>query len=293
MTGWNRRHSIDIDLEGHESMKHPQRHITASHGRRRRLLVPPALVAGVLSAVAIAGCGGSSKAPVASSSAAAAQVQASTSTASSQTSTAVQPSATAKSTKSSHKSRAKVAHHSRGAKHATHSSRSHSQVISSTPSTKVTKGNPVHKPAPGTGGNSVNDDTPNGKASFADSGGGANGPTNPCSLVSQAQASAFTGKSIGKPHVAPLGPTCVYSETGGRTEVTMALELAAFAKVKPHIHALSQVSVAGHVGYCGVYGTPIVYVPMAQDRLLSISAPCSVGTKFAAAAMPKLGAYAS
>ena len=290
MTPTNYTHDIDINTEGLDHMKHQQHPMNASPRRRRRRAVPSVALAGVVSLVALAGCGGSSKAPSASSSTAAAQVQApassSTPAVSSQSSQTGTSSHAKKSKAVTHaKAHARAsAHHGKGAAHTS------AQVIKSTPTLKVTKGNPVHKPAPGTGGNTVNDDNPTGKASLADSGSGtgAGNTTNPCTLVSQSQASSFTGKSIGKPRVAPLGPTCVYQELGGKTEVTMALQMAAFAKLKPHIHNLSTVTIAGHTGYCGVYGTPIMLVPMAQDRLLSISAPCTVGTRFAAAALPKL-----
>ena len=276
-------HGIDINIEGLDHMKHQQHPMTASPRRRQRLALPSVALAGVVSLVALAGCGGSSKAPSASSSTAAAQVQAPAVT----SSPAVSSESAAATTSSSRATKSE--RHSRASEHhAARSSHARAQVIKSTTTEKITKGNPVHKPAAGTGGNTVNDDNPTGKASFADSGTGAGGTTNPCNLVSQSQASTFTGKPIGKPRLAPLGPTCVYEELSGKTEVTMALQLAAFAKLKPHIHDLSTVTISGHVGYCGVYGTPIMYVPMAQDRLLSISASCSVGTKFAAAALPKL-----
>ena len=282
MTPNEHTHDIDINIEGLDQMKHQQHPMTASPRRRQRLALPSVALAGVVSLVALAGCVGSSKAPSASSSTAAAQTQAPAATSS--------PAVSSQSSAATTSSHAKkgTAHARAAAHHAVRSRHARSQVTKSTSTVKVIHGNPVHKPAAGTGGNTINDDNPTGKASFADSGTGASGSTNPCHLVSQSQASTFTGKSIGKPRLAPLGPTCVYQELGGKTEVTMALQLAAFAKLKSHIHNLSTVTIAGHVGYCGVYGTPITYVPMAQDRLLSISAPCSVGTKFAAAALPKL-----
>ena len=282
MTPTEHTHDIDINIEGLDHMKHQQHPMTASPRRRQRLALPSVALAGVVSLVALAGCGGSSKTPPASSSTAAAQVSAPAASSTPAVSSQSEAATTASRAKKS------KAHIRAAAHHAARSSHARTQVIKSTPTIKITKGNPVHKPAAGTGGNAVNDDNPTGKASFADSGGGSTGTSNPCNLVSQSQASSFTGKSIGKPRLAPLGPTCVYQELGGKTEVTIALQLAAFAKLKSHIRDLSTVTIAGHTGYCGVYGTPVTYFPMAQDRLLSISASCSVGTKFAAAALPKL-----
>jgi hypothetical protein len=151
---------------------------------------------------------------------------------------------------------------------------------------KITTGNRVHRPAPGTGGNAVNDDRPAGKASEADS--GTNGPVNPC-LVSRDQAEGFTGTSVARPKVAPLGPTCVYTAKGGKT-VTVAVEMAVFSKLKPHLQRLSTYRLSGHAAYCGIYGAPITYVLLPNDRVLTISAPCDVGKKFASVALAKLSA---
>ena len=151
---------------------------------------------------------------------------------------------------------------------------------------RIVHGNRVRRPARGTGGNTVNDDNPAGKASAADS--GKLGPANPC-LVSRTQAESFTGTSVAAPKVAPLGPTCVYLAKGGKM-VTLAVEQTVFAKLKPHIHKLSSYTVRGSRAYCGIYGTPITYVLLPRERALVVSAPCDVGKRFATAALAKLSA---
>lgn len=151
---------------------------------------------------------------------------------------------------------------------------------------KIVRGNPVHRPAPGTGGNSVNDDRPAGKASAADS--GTTGPKNPC-LVTRAQAQAFTGTRVAAPKLAPLGPTCVYTAKGGKV-VTVAIESTVFGKLKPHIQKRTHYTVGKYAAYCGVYGSPNTYVVLPQDRVLVVAAPCDVGRKFATAAVAKLHA---
>ena len=155
---------------------------------------------------------------------------------------------------------------------------------------KVTKGNSVQRPFAGTGGATANDDNPAGKASRADSGGRptTSGQPNPCALVTGAQAQGFTGKAVVMKE-APLGPTCIYHVSGENTSVTIAVERLHFSALKPHIEKLSQVSIGGRAGYCGVYGAGVTYVPLTGNRVLNVSAPCAVGTKFAAAALPKLG----
>jgi hypothetical protein len=151
---------------------------------------------------------------------------------------------------------------------------------------RIVVGNPIHRPARGTGGTSINDERRAGKVSSADAGGSIN----PCTLVTQAQARAFTHRPVAAPTLAPLGPTCIYHELSANTQITLAVQSTAFSKLKPHIHRLSQFTIAGRTAYCGVYGSPVTYVLLAANRILSILAPCDVGTKFAAVALPKLGA---
>jgi hypothetical protein len=155
---------------------------------------------------------------------------------------------------------------------------------------KITRTNAVQQPVAGTGGNTTNDDNPARKASGADSGGRptTSGVPNPCVLVSGAQAQAFTGRAVAVKE-APLGPTCIYQESGVKTPVTMAVQRLRFSALKPHIQKLSELTIGGRTAYRGVYGTAVTYVVLSGDRVLSISAPSAVGTKFAAAALPKLG----
>jgi hypothetical protein len=144
---------------------------------------------------------------------------------------------------------------------------------------RITKGNPVQHPIAGTGGNTANDDNPAGKASRADSGGRPtiSGEPNPCVLVSEAQARAFTGEAVTVKE-APLGPTCIYQSSGSKTPVTTAVERVDFSVLKPHIKKLSKLTIGGRPVYCGVYGTAVTYVLLTGNRVLSISSPCALGT---------------
>lgn len=154
---------------------------------------------------------------------------------------------------------------------------------------RIVKGNPVQRPAPGTGGNTANDENPPSKASRADSGRPTTyGQPNPCMLVSAAQAQAITGKGVAVKE-APLGPTCIYQVSGVTVPITIAVERLSVSTLKPHIKKLSQLNVGGRTAYCGVYGAAVTYVPLSGGRVIHVSAPCAVGTKFAAAALPKLG----
>lgn len=144
----------------------------------------------------------------------------------------------------------------------------------------------------GTGGNTANDDNPKGIASRADSGGRptTKGVANPCLLVTRQQAEKITGKTI-KVTEAPLGPTCLYEEAGSETgsqTITLAVESQRFSELKPRIKKLSKFTIAGHAAYCGVYGEPILYMPLSTTRTFEVTGACGVATKFATIAIHKL-----
>ncbi len=143
----------------------------------------------------------------------------------------------------------------------------------------------VQHPKRGTGGDEINDDNPG----VADSGSGsATGQLDPCTLVSRAQAQAILGHPIEAPQEAPLGPTCIYQPVGARSFVTITVEAIDLAKIEPDIRGRKQLNVAGHAAYCGQYGQPTTLVAVGRGRVLSITAPCVVGARFAAEALPRV-----
>lgn len=149
----------------------------------------------------------------------------------------------------------------------------------------VHTGTAVQRPVHGTGGNAINDDNP----SRADSGTrSATGP-NPCALVSREEAQAIVGAPIATPQEAPLGPTCIYGRRGGGDLITVAVESLEFAKIKPKIHDTIRAILAGRTAYCGDYGRPTTFVPLAHGMVLNVSAPCAVGVRFAEKALRRLG----
>lgn len=160
-----------------------------------------------------------------------------------------------------------------------------SQASARTSSDVVTNGTITHRPLHGTGGNQSNDDNP-GKA---DSGGQpASGQSNPCKLVSRAQAQAILGRPLDAPVEAPLGPTCIYQPTGAKSFVTVALESRSFAVLEPSIRKRKRFQIDGHTAYCGDYGQQTTFVPLANGRVLSVTAPCAIGRLFATDALPRL-----
>ena len=86
---------------------------------------------------------------------------------------------------------------------------------------------------------------------------------------------------------APLGPTCIYQPIGAKNLVTLTLESIDFATVRPHIRNLTQFDVSGRTAYCGTYGQPMTFVPLARGRVLNVTAPCAIGIRFAAKALPR------
>jgi hypothetical protein len=150
----------------------------------------------------------------------------------------------------------------------------------------VTNGVVVHRPQHGTGGAEINDDNPG----HADVGDQPAAGREPCKLVSQAQAQAIVGRPVGTPVEAPLGPTCIYRPVGSKSFITLAVEPNDLAKVRRQIRDRTRLDVRGRKAYCGTYGQPTVFVPLANGHVLAITAPCAIGAKFAATALPRLGA---
>ena len=140
----------------------------------------------------------------------------------------------------------------------------------------IIRGNPVHRPAPGTGGATLNDDY---QGHSADDDGG------PCALISRARAAALLHRAVDAPILALQGPSCIYRESGTRTQVTVTVELASFGALTHLLHNRRQAEVAGHGAVCAGSGAQVTYVQLSAKRVLSVTGACSVGERFAAAAL--------
>jgi hypothetical protein len=111
----------------------------------------------------------------------------------------------------------------------------------------------------------------------------------PCSLVTKAQARKIVGVPIVEPLEAPQGPTCIYQSKAGKQLITLTvLRTTDFARLKAQVRKLHAVSVADHSAVCGSYGQPMLYLPLAGGRLLSIAGACDMASRFAAKAVPHL-----
>jgi hypothetical protein len=151
----------------------------------------------------------------------------------------------------------------------------------------LSAGTVVHRPIRGTGGHERNDEN----AGRAGSGNATASGLDPCTLVSKAAARVIIGAPIATPQEAPLGPTCIYRRLGAEILTTVAVESVAFVRIEPQIRQRTRVTVAGHTGYCGIYGRPTTYVPLADGQVLNIAAPCAVGLRFAEKALSSLDTH--
>ncbi len=110
----------------------------------------------------------------------------------------------------------------------------------------------------------------------------------PCALVTKGQAERIVGGSLLDPLEAPQGPTCIYRDREGTTFISVAIQRGEFGALRDDIDRLRRVSVADRQAYCGVHGAPMLYLPLAQGRVLSVSAQCDVAKRFASTAVPRL-----
>jgi hypothetical protein len=112
--------------------------------------------------------------------------------------------------------------------------------------------------------------------------------SSPCAFVTKRQAQEIVGASLLDPVEAPQGPTCIYRDRGGKTFITVALQDGGFGALRDDIRRLRRVAVAERRAYCGVYGSPTLFLPLEGGRVLSVTAQCEVAMRFARSAVPRL-----
>jgi hypothetical protein len=110
----------------------------------------------------------------------------------------------------------------------------------------------------------------------------------PCSLVTKAQAQSIIGVPILEPLEAPQGPTCIYQSKTRKQYVTLTVQTSDFARLKAQVRKRQSVVVSTRTAVCGTYGRPMLYLPLAGGRVLSVAGPCGVASRFAAKAVPHL-----
>jgi hypothetical protein len=110
----------------------------------------------------------------------------------------------------------------------------------------------------------------------------------PCNLVTPAQASRVLGARVAPPVEAPQGPTCIYRTSDGKQFVTVAVQPLDLGALRSQMRGRRAVDVAGRAGLCGRHGQPMLYVPLSDGRVLSVSGDCDVALRFASTAVDRL-----
>jgi hypothetical protein len=109
--------------------------------------------------------------------------------------------------------------------------------------------------------------------------------SNPCSLVSHAEARSIVGREI-KSQLAPQGPTCIYDS--GKTFVTVAIQSTPVTTLTSQSKKVAKVAVAGRKGYCVGQGGGTLLIPLQGGQVLNVGASCPVAARFAAKALARL-----
>lgn len=112
--------------------------------------------------------------------------------------------------------------------------------------------------------------------------------SNPCALVTKAQAQQILGTRLLDPVMAPQGPTCIYRDRSGRSFATVAFQATGIQRLRRAARRVHAVEVGDRTAYCAVNGAPVLYLPLAAGRVLSVNAQCEIATRFASRALPHL-----
>lgn len=113
---------------------------------------------------------------------------------------------------------------------------------------------------------------------------------NPCALVSLAQARAGIGHQVTASHLAPLGPSCVFTLAHPAGTMTVQVESVYWTPKSAGIRKNATVDVGGRVAYCRTSHTQALFAPVARGEVLVISGPCAIAARLASVALPRLGA---
>lgn len=104
------------------------------------------------------------------------------------------------------------------------------------------------------------------------------------------QAQALMGAPILEPIEAPQGPTCIYRSRSGKDFVTLTVQTVDFMQLRSRMRNRRRINISNRTGYCGNLDQPVLYIPLADRRVLSVVARCSLAIRFAARAVGRLPA---
>jgi hypothetical protein len=112
---------------------------------------------------------------------------------------------------------------------------------------------------------------------------------NPCTLVTKAQAHAIVGATLRSEKEAPLGPTCIFTFAGRKTDITLAIESLNYAKTVRPMKKPAHLTLGGYPADCGTLGTQMLFVSLnGGKKVLNVTAPCSIAEAFARKALARL-----
>jgi hypothetical protein len=112
---------------------------------------------------------------------------------------------------------------------------------------------------------------------------------NPCAVVTQAEAQAALGTRLLKPIKAPLGPTCIFQAPNHQTFASVAVVARPFAQLPSQDKTLRKFAGVKESAYCGgPTRSTSLFVRVAADEVLQISAPCQTAAKMAPYALARL-----
>ena len=112
--------------------------------------------------------------------------------------------------------------------------------------------------------------------------------SNACALVTKAQVASISGVALRDPFLAPQGPTCIYRDHAGRMVATISIQVATLAALRRQMDRVQSVDVADRRGYCGIYGRPVLYMPLSEGRVLNVGAECGAAARIARVALPRV-----
>jgi hypothetical protein len=121
-------------------------------------------------------------------------------------------------------------------------------------------------------------------------------PLNPCTLVTVSEAAGID-QAIARADEAPIGPTCIYEHGkpkakghgNSKRTITLTVGPMKFSQLAAQITNGQPVTIGKHTGKCGHLGADTLVLPLSDDRVLSISAPCAHAKRFAEIALKHLG----
>jgi hypothetical protein len=112
----------------------------------------------------------------------------------------------------------------------------------------------------------------------------------PCKLVTAKQAATALHLASVTSTEAPLGPTCIYLDPKHKQVATLSVQVINFAHDLKSMKQVTKTTIAGHKGYCGTLGSPMLLVALTHGEVLDVTAPCQAAEALAAVALSRISA---